>query len=717
MTNYRQRDIIIFSLIALFFAMAMFNSQASAQTEESDPTPFDDLLEQLETNQTPTPPNPGTGGDYESDTTNTWNEEIADDGTGSTTEEDATAAADEANKKAREALVAEREEDNTPDRNDLGDCAPEFDVKNKNSGGRFVPVKEIDGMLMQFARDTNQQTGEIKMFSQQMCMHLRALKRVAYKFEVAEFLEKPQLRTVAGQAVNEYKKQLFNFVNTGRKSDFNPNSPQFVDDLTSHQAEGVAEATVRVLDAVSKTNSPFKTQISDALGKRLSYNLNDDLECPVTAEEIRKANDSNSDMPNSRKLDVLLYVQTQPGCTVRGAYKLTTERLTNEIEKEQSNRAFEYEASGGYKSVRECVEKNSAGLCLKWKNTVPVSALRDVVNGALNSNLQRYLNPQPGDIDTENANGPQLPEFLNLTPSYSGNIAMPTGNEGDLNSGLKPSTGGGDGEGGGTGGGNDGGGAGQIGDNFNIVDFLEQYLGFSLPGDPAIPNEETLRNLNIPPLIFTYYRTPTEAELNADQFATNHIRLAWMSLNAKECKVGNNWLAGTFEGDSVETVYQAGENIDVANTDILETPLTFYTYLTREREVVTDNNILLPDETATDIDNFVLPTQVHKQLYQTTVVDINVFDVKTNDIFTLHIKTPSGFEDVYLQIYGEPTRANVISQFQTAIVGAGSDELDNFKFTYDPSAGKIYIVTEPKYVIVCENDKGVSTRTINVERR
>ncbi len=700
MKNLSLKNIFIVSLVAVLLVVPLVSHQVFAQGEAEGEAETE--------NQTP-----GTTNDngFESDITDIFNGEVGDNGNASSTEEDAAAAADEANKIAREALVAERDEDN-----EIADCEQEYDVKEKNGGGRFVPVKEVEGMLMQFARDTNQQVGKINLVNQQMCMHLRALKRVAYKFEVAEFLEKPQLRTVAGQAINEYKKQLFNFVNTGYQSDFRENSPQFVDDQEENFAEGAAEATVRVIDAVNKTSSPHKDVARSAIQKQIANNIETDLSCPISAEDIRKANDPKSDMKASQRLDTLLVVKSQPGCSPRGTYLKTMNLLSTEIADENANRKLSYLASGGYKPIRECMEQNANGECLKYRATVPVSAIKDTVGSALTANLERYLNAQPGDVDKENANGPQLPELRTLTPSYSGDIAMPTGKEEELNSGLKPPTGT-DPEPG-TGGSGGGGGAGNIGDNFNLVDFLEDYLDFSLPTDPAVPDQDTLQNLDLPPLIFTYFRTPSEADLNNDPNLVNHVRLSWMSLNAKECKVGNNWLGGTFMEDSVEAVYDAGDKIDIANSKVIDLPLTFYAYLTREREVVTDNNVLFPDETTTDTDNFILPTSVNKKLNQTTSIDFHAFDVRKDDIFTLHIKTASGsFEDVFVKISDQTGFSDMVAQFQTAIVGAGSSELQNYKFVYDHTGGKIHIVTEPKYTIICENDKGVSSKTITVERR
>ncbi|MEK7136025.1 MAG: hypothetical protein AAB821_00315 [Patescibacteria group bacterium] len=640
-------------------------------------------------------------------------------------EDEASQAAEEAERDAREAIAEERKQDEE----ELGKCEQEYDdVKEKNGSGKYVPVKEVEGSLMQFTRDINQQTGDIKLLNIQMCMHLKALKRVAYKYEIAEFLEKPQLRAIAGLAVDQYKKELFSMVKSGAyKSDFMEDSPLFVDDMDAYIAEGNAEATARVLDGINKSGSKYRSLLDNALMEKSSYKSTDDFSCPVTLEDIVKANDPESDMSNSQKLDVLLYVKTIPGCSFRGSYNLMTKLIDNEIDREQIKRQEEYIASGGYKPIRECVNpvNRSAGdICLKWRTTVPVSSIKDVVGTALSANLNRYLNAQPGDIDKENKNGPQLSEFLTLTSSHSGDTAYPTGSEeeGQLNSGLKPGTGE---SGGGTGdddtpGGSDdtGGGGGNDDEDFNLAELLEDYFNFRLPGDPDVPDEETMRNLEIRPLIFAYFRLPTEGDLVDDPFLSNAARISWFSLNAEKCEAGNNWLEGNIHDDAVDVIEDVGDKLEPVDNTIVNLPLAFNIYLKREREVVVDNNIIGPDETETDTDYMPITTQIVKQLYQTSTIDFDNFDAKENDIFTLGIKQDSGgFEEVVFEVSDHDAPTEVVAEFKTAIEVSGADNLQNYRFDYSLPAHTISISTEPKYTIVCENEQGQTSKTVTVVRQ
>jgi hypothetical protein len=159
---------------------------------------------------------------------------------------------------------------------EAGECeVAAYESPTEGGGGQdeslFVPVHEI-GLLLTLNQDTNRLTGEARAVALQICMELKAIRRVAYAMEEKELVNDPNARKAASKAIASSTKSAILQLAEGRAQSpvsvgtGKPNTVQktagYVENASQNKSAEIENARAAFKDDYKQSNNILKIKSS-----------------------------------------------------------------------------------------------------------------------------------------------------------------------------------------------------------------------------------------------------------------------------------------------------------------------------------------------------------------------------------------------------------------------------------------------------------------------
>lgn len=493
-----------------------------------------------------------------------------------------------------ERLATEREPD--LDAQECEDSQSAYNIADDSGGGSFVPVHEV-GNLLSLSR---QNTG----LTFQICMYLKVIKRIQYRFEEKEFIINADARKAAGKAINKYTEafleqsdQQYN-VSPGITgvignspeepfADPNQNKQSVVANFNNIRKDDEKEVYGVINDDVVTSGSIFKTELQTNLAIKETRDLEDQTRFTnkINSDFTREQYDSFLNDFNQGGWSAFLnFLRPDRANNPISARLLLDEELNRRKEIVWKNRELELLSGQGLLATRECEEgqwTSDGKYCRKWKVKEPAAANAARYVQAITSALRQveqadqigedFLKDEIYDIQRNNSplidayrlgladrttrttalnssiyNGPDPCSGSGPLPSmcydtgWDGNSGL-TGYEPPISVPPIPTLGG------------DGNGNGIPDILEGNRDILNRFLD-RLPADIRDRINGLLQGggdyqqiIDIleeqPPVITFQFSTPTLSQVNSDPTRNKSI-ISWAAFNANECFADNYWLSG-----------------------------------------------------------------------------------------------------------------------------------------------------------------------------
>jgi len=636
--------------------------------------------------------------------------------------------------------------------NDLKECVTETGDTSSSgsSSGNYVPVHEV-GELLSLTTGLNKQVVHSDELLVDICMHLKAIRRVQYVLEAQVLYQDPNARKASAKAIFEHK-QSFIENNIKKGYEVSPallgtsgsggseedKQPVYVTNLDDH-LQSVREETYGVFDADLTTlkNSENPNIFTDDIRKNLalqeaagesdSATLKTSLSSTMTKDEF---NSFTSDFSQGGWDAWLKLIDPRNNYT--GSQILAQDELALRKTRAVSNATEEISSAKGFLPVRECADDNwvttedGKKYCRKWTVKTPgiinQSYLADVVGSTLRQN-------ELADQSVEDFSKTEFTrvesELQNLDKIKTGDDSSDVGTESVFqkedpcpdagpceDSGW---TGTGNSSTGGTSGTSISSLASKIQNNpdllkgtdyeSSLTNILSQ-LGLSESEIKSKISELLKKDedgngiadyLEIEPDIdFTASTTLLAVAADADR---NTTILTWNTWNATKCTAVNDWLSTSGTAKSRDT------SLSISGSLTVRHPYTFTTTMTRTPDVSGWNTGRITNTTDTSL------------LSQKATIDLSGLTAASGLTFTLSVGTNGT-----LTVTGNSSNQNLTQSFKEAYDALTQTDTNystlrgKYLFTFDISNKKISIIANPTYKISCTNSWGPAYKNVTITR-
>ncbi len=296
-------------------------------------------------------------------------------------------------------------------------------------GGLFVPVHEV-GQLLTLATDDNKKLAAIngllkesRAIQQELCVHLKAIRRIQYRIEEKEFVDDANSRKASLNAtVNSVKAVV---AEGGQLSESRAQSPASVG--TPATAAAKAAPGTPAANSEQKTPGYVVNQDQNMVGEikndraafKDTYTQNSGN---IFKEEVVGALDivdeDNPFLSSVSKEDFDGFVKSadnplpasdwwsrfqqlaEPNNNRRGSFLLANEAKVVKENMADKKSSDEYIASAGFLGSRECAQWSSdKKSCLVWKTISPGSIVQNYVSALMTSALRQVEQADEGVED------------------------------------------------------------------------------------------------------------------------------------------------------------------------------------------------------------------------------------------------------------------------------------------------------------------------------
>lgn len=309
-----------------------------------------------------------------------------------------------------------------------GDCSiEEITVDDPGSAGtgtagQFVPVHEVGELLAlgqyEAARlqTIDQMLQESRAVQQEICVHLKAIRRIQYEIEEKEFVDDPNGRKANFVANAEHIKAVSSQFAEGRS--ISPASAgasgggeqkvaAIVENQNRNTLNEIANAEAAFYEVYKNSDNVFKNAALNQIINDGSVSRNKSTMLPA---DINALVDNPTTLEASDWWDKTIAftkIENNP----LGAYTLAREARSAAIATADQNARDEYLISQGFLGIRECAEWASPEqtACLVWKTLTPGSIIKDTMSANLGS-AQRQV--EQGDESMEDCMKKELQNML-----------------------------------------------------------------------------------------------------------------------------------------------------------------------------------------------------------------------------------------------------------------------------------------------------------------
>ena len=647
---------------------------------------------------------------------------------------------------AAQDIIANREA------NDRLECVTETGQTESSGGGGgdYVPVHET-GELLSLTEGINRKTVHANDLLVDICMHLKAIRRVQYQIEAQVLYHDPNARKAAAKAIFEHK-QTFIEENIKKGYEVSPGllnvqgaaggvagssenkQPLYVSNIDEHLQNVRDEAYGVFSSDLENSNNLFKEDLRRDLELRQAARASDQSRLRTQMDSTFTKDEFSNFMSDFRSGGWNAWAQLlEPRNNFPASQVLARGELLTRESRAEGNAREEIASAKGFLPVRECsawvTTIDGKKYCRTWTVKTPASInqgyLSDIVGSTLRQNeladqsIEDFSKDEFARVESELTNIEKIGKtqdtvpvpsvFQKEDPCPGPGPCVDSGwtREGDIFSGgnLPP---------------------GERGTGLPNLGSLAQqlYNNRNLPGalallPPELRNilnqqgsqEEIIRQvtewlngdangdgvkdyLTVPPSVaFTANTTPMELA-RADR---NTTKLSWTALNASKCTAINDWL-------SADKIIKArNANIQTSGTLTIEHPYTFPVTITR----------------SPDIPNWasgkVVSAADEKLISQRTIIDFSGFLNTWAGDYTLTVGsatlTTTDWRKVSFTSFNKPEdlmRALLEAYTRSVenVLDPNRILLQRYDFNFDINAKKITITAKPVYKLLCENQKG-----------
>lgn len=209
--------------------------------------------------------------------------------------------------------------------------------------------------------------------------------------EIKEYILDTALWILVKGILSSIVHQIINWINSGFDDSIFSGMPSFILDPNSFFLALANEASGIFFEEFNQTEvcAPFKSSVQSSLQA-----VNDAYQSPSGAFQSAMTCSSENledfyDDFNNGGWDAWLAMFNNPQNNPSGAYLLSLDELDNRIARAEKMGELEAEWGQGFRSLKECVEEDEAGNCLRYQNTTPGKVIVDQLNLALGSPLRQ----------------------------------------------------------------------------------------------------------------------------------------------------------------------------------------------------------------------------------------------------------------------------------------------------------------------------------------
>jgi len=650
---------------------------------------------------------------------------------------------------AAQDIIANREQ------NDRLECVSETGQTESNggSGGDYVPVHET-GELLSLTEGINRKTVHTNDLLVDICIHLKAIRRVQYQIEAQALYHDPNARKAAAKAIFEHKQTfieenikkgyevspgLLNVQNAagGAVDSSQDKQPLYVSNLDEH-LQNVRDEAYGVFDAdLSNSENPniFSESIRRDLALQRAAGDSDQARVKTTLGSTMTKDEFNAFTSDFSQggWDAWLKL-IDPRNNYPGSRLLAQDELALRESRAEVNAREEIASAKGFLPVRECsawiTTIDGKKYCRTWTVKTPASInqsyLSDIVGSTLRQNeladqsIEDFSKDEFARVESELQNLNKVSVGNDTSAGLTQSIFQ---QEADPCPGPGPCI-----DSGWTRGGDVFSGDNPVGRDIGIprLGSLAQqlYNNRKLPGalallPPELRNilnqqglsqEEIIRQVTewlngdangdgvkdylTVPLSVAFTANTTSLELARTD--RNTTKLSWTALNASKCSAANDWL-------SADKIIKArNTNLQTSGTLTIEHPFTYAVTIIRNPDIFNWAN------------GRITSTADEKLISQRTVIDLTSMPPAWvwGGTYTLSVGgatltvggtslNPNSFNKPEYIVQAFAEAYNNINQIDPNFY-----RLKNYDFSFDINAKKITITAKPIYKLLCENQKG-----------
>lgn len=265
-------------------------------------------------------------------------------------------------------------------------------------GGLFVPVHEVGTALTMLQ--------ESRVIQQELCVHLKAIRRIQYRIEEKEFIDDPNARKAAFNAtVNALK----GFKNQLQVSRAQAPISLGVENPTNEEIEGppaplttpgyVENQTINITNEMTNAQGVFYDDLEnssenihkdEALEILKEADTDNPLKSTIEKEDFDRLIASAEEPLSSEEYWDLMLQVANPRNNPRGSLLIAKSIKESEENIAITNARDEYQASQGFLGSRECLEWTTDGqACRIWQTISPGSIVKDYTSALLTSALRQ----------------------------------------------------------------------------------------------------------------------------------------------------------------------------------------------------------------------------------------------------------------------------------------------------------------------------------------
>ncbi len=635
--------------------------------------------------------------------------------------------------------------------NDLKECVAETGntTSGGSSGGDYVPVHEV-GELLSLTTGINKKVTHGNDLLVDICMHLKAIRRVQYVMEAQVLYHDPNARKAAAKAIFEHKQSFIEnnikkgyevspalLGTSGTESSSENKQPLYVANMDEHlksvrsEAYGVFDADLTTLNSSANpnifTDSIRKNlAVSEAAGESEESRLRTSLGSTITKDEFNAFTNDFSQGGWDMWLKVL-----DPRNNYRGSKILAQDELNYRKSLAETNAREEIASAKGFLPVRECATENwvttadGKKYCRKWTvktpGTINESYLADIVGSTLRQNeiadqsVEDFSKTEFARVESELTNLEKVgktEDRVAVQSIFQKEDPCPGPGPCEDSGWVGSSAGGGIGGGGGIT--NPTTLAQQIYNNKNTLPGLPDGLQsiFNIPG---LSQEAIIKQITEwlkkdtngngtpdylesepPKIVFTAETNSLAIAADADR---NTTKLTWNAWNATECSAVNDWLSASTITKSRDTKLAPTGTLTVRH------PYTFTVSLSRSPDLSGWST----GRVTSVADQFLLS--------QKTTIDLSGLTAASGLSFTLSLGTNAN-----LTVVGNSSNQNLTQSFKEAYNTLSQTDVNysalrgKYAFTFDISNKKIYISANPIYKISCTNANSTEYKDVTITR-
>jgi len=657
---------------------------------------------------------------------------------------------------AAQDIIANREA------NDRLECVTETGQTESSGGGGgdYVPVHET-GELLSLTEGINRKTVHANDLLVDICMHLKAIRRVQYQIEAQVLYHDPNARKAAAKAIFEHK-QTFIEENIKKGYEVSPGllnvqgaaggvagssenkQPLYVSNIDEHLQNVRDEAYGVFSSDLENSNNLFKEDLRRDLELRQAARASDQSRLRTQMDSTFTKDEFSNFMSDFRSGGWNAWAQLlEPRNNFPASQVLARGELLTRESRAEGNAREEIASAKGFLPVRECsawvTTIDGKKYCRTWTVKTPASInqgyLSDIVGSTLRQNeladqsIEDFSKDEFARVESELTNIEKIGKtqdtvpvpsvFQKEDPCPGPGPCVDSGwtREGDIFSGGNLLPGGRD-----TGLPNMGSLAQQLYNNRNLPSALAllppelrnilNQQGLSqgeiikqvtdwLNGDA---DSDGMKDYLTVPLSITFTAITTPMELaRADR---NTTKLSWTALNASKCSAVNDWL-------SADKIIKArNTNLQTSGTLTIEHPYTFPVTITRSPDipnwasgkvVSAADEKLISQRTVIDLSGMP-PAWVWGGTY-TFSVGGSTLTVGGTSLNPVSFNKPEHIVLAFMEEY------NNINQIDPNFY-----RLKNYDFSFDINTKKITITAKPVYKLLCENQKNEVTMDVTATR-